>query len=268
MPEQYPWTLRLEHEGGASIRVERAGRWLRFDPIAPDTAWQALGDMPYATPIGADEIVVLTAPEHERLVATAHAVRDGLNPTVVAAPEILTWLAQFGALRPLSTPTEVDGVALDRLDFEPIPYAEGAEIAWKAWSALSRPGPSLSRLKNRLRLPRCQPSAFSLGVGGRRFVHLNMALHNHTPEAWMAEAVARVGGADWMLLGVDHGHEEGFMERVARLGARQVLVTDLVSDVRREMGLPTTLLTLLVDRLREQGIDAYVFASRSAFRFE
>ena len=268
MPEQYPWALRLEHEGGASIRVERAGRWLRFDPIAPDRAWEALGDMPYATALGADDIVVLTFPEHERLVATAHAVRDGLKPTVVASPEILAWLAEFGALEPVTAPTTLDGIDIELMSFEPIPYAEGAEIAWKAWSALSRPGPSLTRLKNRLRLPRCQPSAVSLTVGGRRLVHLNMALHNNTPPAWMAEAVARFGGADWLLLGVDYGHEEGFMERVARLGARQVLVTDLVSDVRREMGLPTTLLTLLVDRLREQGLDAYVFASRSSFRFE
>ena len=113
MPEQYPWALRLEHEGGASIRVERAGRWLRFDPIAPDRAWEALGDMPYATALGADEIVVLTFPEHERLVATAHAVRDGLKPTVVASPEILAWLAEFGALDPVTAPTTLDGIDID-----------------------------------------------------------------------------------------------------------------------------------------------------------
>lgn len=268
MPEHYPWTLRLEHEGGASIRVERDGRWLRFDPIAADQTWVALGDMPYASALTADQIVVLTFPEHERLVATAHAVRDGLNPTVVASEGILEWLSGFGALTGHTAPLELDGLRFETLEFEPIPYAEGTEIAWKAWSALSRPGPSLSRLKNRLRLPRCAPSVFSLTLGGRRLVHLNMALHNNTSEAWMEQAISRFGGADWLLTGVDYGHERGFMERVARLGARQVLVTDLVSDVRRDMGMPTTVLTLLVDELREQGLDAYVFASRSSFRFE
>lgn len=269
MPEHTAWPLRLEHEGYASIRLERPGRRFRFDPIEPEASWVALGEAPWAVPIAGDDVVLLTFSEHERLVATAHAVRDAVRPTVVAAPEVLDWLSGFGLVEGGSAPLTVDGVAIDALPFEPIPYAEGLEIARKVWSAVSNPRRGATRLWNRSRLPRCKPLALSLTLpGGARFVHLNMALHNYTSEAWMEAAIARFGGAEWLLAGVDFEHEESFLRLVGRFGATRVLVADLLGDVRRDMGMPTTVITPLVDRLIEQGMDAYVFPSRSSLRFE
>lgn len=89
MPESFPWELRLEHEGYASIRLERAGRSFRFDPVTPSEVWAALGETPAALPIADDDVVVLSFAEHERLVATAHALRDGRRPMVIAPTGIL-----------------------------------------------------------------------------------------------------------------------------------------------------------------------------------
>jgi len=268
MPEPFPWALRLEHEGCASIRLERRGRTFRFDPITPSEPWAALGETPWALPLRDDDVVVLTFAEHERLASTAHALRDGLHPTVVAQPEILEWLGEFGDVQGGPAPQVIDGVRIEALPYTPIAYAEGVEIAYKVWAAVSGPARTARRLLNRARLPGGSPVAVQLTLGDRRFVHLNLALHADTPEDWLREAVARFGGADWMLVGVDYGMELAFLDRVERFGARRLLVTDLVSDVRRDMGMPTGVLTPLVDELHARGVDAYVFSTRSSFRFE
>ncbi len=268
MPDSFPWELRIEHEGFASLRLERRGRRLRIDPI-PDEPWATLGETPLTQPITDEDVVLLSFCEHERLVATAHALRDGRRPTVIAPPEVLDWLQQFGEVRGAETPTTLDGVSVEAIPFEPIAYAEGTEIGWKLWSALSDPRRGAARLYNRLRLPRAKPRAYALTLpSGRRFVHLNLALHNDTPQGWLEEAAARFGGADWLLCGVDYGHERGFLDRVERLAPKRLLLADLVSDVRRSMGMPTTVLTPLADELSSRGVDVYVFASRSSLRFE
>lgn len=269
MPESFPWELRLEHEGYASIRLERAGRSFRFDPVTPSEVWAALGETPAALPIADDDVVVLSFAEHERLVATAHALRDGRRPMVIAPTGILEWLGQFGDVEGNSGPSTVDGVRVELLEYEPIAYAEGMEIAYKALSLVTDPRRSARRLMNRVRLPRCKPVTVGLTLpSGKRLVHLNTALHQGASEAWMSEAIARYGGADWLIVGMDHGYEAAFMDRVERFTPKRLLVTDLVSDVRRSMGMPTTVLTPYVDELTERGQDVYVFASRSSFRFE
>ena len=75
--QDFPWRLRLEHEGFSSLRVERRGRRVRFDPVeSPDS----------------DDIVVLTRCWPEHLDATAKAVQAGTRPTVVAAAAVIDWL--------------------------------------------------------------------------------------------------------------------------------------------------------------------------------
>ncbi len=269
MPETFPWELRLEHEGFASIRLERKGRTVRFDPVTPDEPWAALGETPCALPIGDEDIVILTFAEQERLVATAHALRDGRRPLVIAPAAVLEWLGQFGDVEGNSGPLTVDGVRIETTAYTPIAYAEGKEIAYKALSAIADPRRAARRLLNRVRLPKAGPVVVSLTLpGGRRFVHLNLSLHAGNDGAWLEEAVERFGGADWLLVGVDHGYEAAFMERIARFTPKKLLFTDLVSDVRRSMGMPTGVLTPLADQLLEQGIDVLVFATRSSFRFE
>lgn len=250
----YPWALRLELEGFQSLRLERPGRFLRFDPIGE---------------IAADDIVILTWNEHERLAATARAIRGGKRLTVVAVPEILTWLAGHGSFDGHEAPVEIDGVRIELMPYQPIPYAEGAEIPLKVLSSLVNPARAARRLLQRRKLPSAAPVVAQLTFpDGRRLLHLNFALQSHTPEPWLAEAVARFREPDWLITGVDYGYEASFLERIPRFGAKRLLVADLLSDTRRAIGMPTGVLTPLVDRLVEQGLEAYVFATHASFRFE
>lgn len=250
----FPWPLRLQLEGFQSLRVERPGRAFRFDPIGE---------------IGDDDVVILTWNEHERLAATAEAARAGRRPTVVAVPEILAWLAEQGAIDGHEAPVEIDGVRVELLPYTPIPYAEGAEIPRKIFSSLVNPARAARRLMQRRGLPEAPPVVAELRFpDGRRLVHLNLSLHDHTPADWLDQAAARFAGADWVVTGVDFGYEEGFLARLPRFAGGRLLVADLLSDTRRAIGLPTGVLTPLVDRLVAQGLDAFVFASHASFRFE
>ena len=47
-----------------------------------------------------------------------------------------------------------------------------------------------------------------------------------------------------------------------------MLVTELINSERRELGLPTELVTPLRDRLHTAGIEAHVFATQASYRFE
>ena len=55
---------------------------------------------------------------------------------------------------------------------------------------------------------------------------------------------------------------------VDRFGAKRVLVTELQNSERREVGLPTELVTPTRDKLVAAGIEAHVFATQASYRFE
>ena len=79
----FPWRLRIEHEGLLSLRMERKGRTIRFNPMHP----------PEST-----DIVILTGTWPEHLDATAAAVSAGNRPTVIAPQAVLDWLTTRGEL--------------------------------------------------------------------------------------------------------------------------------------------------------------------------
>jgi hypothetical protein len=67
---------------------------------------------------------------------------------------------------------------------------------------------------------------------------------------------------------VDYGEETPFLAQVGRLDAKRILVADLLGSIRRSNGLPSSLLTPIVDRAQALGLDAYVFATKVTMRFE
>lgn len=250
----FPWRLRLEHEGFASVRVERRGRLVRFDPVEPPAA---------------DDIVVITRAWPEHLDATVQAIEAGVRPTVVAEPEVLSWLARRGDLDGHRAPVTLDGVSIETLAYTPIPYAEGAEALRKVRSALVRPGRAVRRLARRARLPKAEPVVVQLTLpDGGRLLHLNLSLHGGTPETWLSEAAARFGGADWIMAGIDHGHDDEMLQRIQRFGEGRVMFTDLLHDSRQAVGLPINLLTPACDRAITQGVDAHLFVGGAGMRFE
>ncbi len=248
----YPWTLRLVHEGYSSIRVERAGRWFRFDP--------------YQVP-EADHQSILTWNECERAEGLLTAVSKALTPRVVAHPEVLGWLQSLGPVQPGGD--EVDGVRIEMLEYEPVPYATPIEFARKTKAALLSPGMAARRLYKRAGLPKVPPVIVQLTFpDGRRLLHLNCSLHQWTPADWLDEVVARFGGADWVLAGVDYQEEQAVFERIQAFGGKQVLLIDLLNDTRAAIGLPTGILTPTVDRLKSIGLDAYALVEGASFRVE
>lgn len=258
-PLTYPWRLRLAHEGQLSLRLEREGRFVRFDPM-------------YAP--GTDDIVLLTWNWPEHLDGTALAVQAGARPTVLGSPEVLDWLGSKGEVEALTGPPEgfthvVDGVEIEAFAYTPIPYATPGEAVRKVQAGMLRPGTAVRRLVKRARAPKAAPLVFKLTFAdGSTLVHLNHALHSGTPAAWLERAVAELGGADWLVAGVDFEEHEAFVDLIGRFAPKMLLVTTLAGEVRRSVGMPVRLLTPLVDALAVQGVNAYVFPSQATLRFE
>ena len=248
----FPWALRLVHEGHSSIRVERPGRWFRFDPFeAPQPEHQS----------------ILTWNECERAEGLLRAVHAASTPRVMASPVLLDWLQSQGPVHPAWD--EVEGVKVEMLEYEPVPYATPIEFVRKTRAALRKPGLAAKRLYKRVGLPEAAPVVVQLTFpDGRRLLHLNCSLHQWTPADWLDDAVGRFQGADWILVGIDYEEEEAVFERIQLFQGKQVLVTDLVNDTRRELGLPVGILTPTVDRLKAAGVDAYPFVEGASFRVE
>lgn len=252
----FPYRLRIEHEGQLSLRLERPGGTLRFDPCGP---------------VDDGDVVVLTWAWPEHLMAAADALAAGRRPLVVAPAPVRAWLAARGA--PASClpegPVEVGGLRIQQWPYTPIPWVTPPEAIHKLRSAVLRPDRAFRRLRTRAGLPRSAPQISRVDLpDGAHLLHLNLALHGGTDPGWLAEVATRHGGARWLLLGCDFHEDQAVFEQVARFSAAQVLLVDLLGDVRRELGMPTGLLTPLCDRLRDAGVDAYVLASRVSYRFE
>lgn len=255
MPSQpHPWRLRIEHEGRNSLRLERPGRTLRFDPL----------DAP-----SADDIVALSWNWPEHLEGTARAAEAGENPTVLAHENTLAWLSARGPITGHAAAVEVDGLGLEQLAYTPIPGATPVEALHKAASALRRPDRAVKRLLRKRRLPDVAPVITHVRFpDGAGLLHLNLSLHRDTSADWLDEVVARFGGPEWLIVGVDHGHGDAVLELLPRFQARYVILTDLLAETRRELGLPVELLTPIGDRATARGLNAYIFVSGAGLRFE
>jgi len=253
-PVSYPWRLRLVHEGYSSIRLERPGSWFRFDPRDPPEE---------------GEQVVLTWAELGRAEGTLQAVRMGTNPRVVAVPALRGWLHEHGSVQDRSPGGRVDDVQIEAIEYEPIPFATGAEAARKTKAALMSPAVAARRLLRRTRTPTAPPIVVQLSFAdGSRLLHLNCSLHQRATQGWLNRCVERFRGADWVIAGVDYEEEEAFERLVPSFEPGKLLVTDLVGNTRADLGLPVRHVTPLVDRLCAQGLAAFPFVGGTTYRFE
>jgi hypothetical protein len=250
----YPYRLRILHPEGAALRFERRGAFLHVDPTEPPEA----GDT-----------VILTASTPYRARGTVEALAAGRRLTVVAAPVVLDWLAGFGPIDARPAPVTLDGVAIDALSYTPPRTARPLGHFLRASVIGARPGPSLRRIAESTRFVTSDPQVYELRLeDGARLVHLDHALHRDADPAWIDQAIARFGGAEWLLVGVPWGDADAVVAQAPRFAARRVLVTELQKDERREAGLPTELVTPVRDRLLAAGVEAHVFATQASYRFE
>ncbi len=238
--------------------VEHEGAPLVFDP--PPRAALPPGS-PAADP---EAVALITWQDLGRVAGTRRAAAAGARPRVVAAPEVARWL---GDVRP-ETAEVIEGVRVEALPYTPIPWATPTEALRKLTAALRHPLRAGGRVARRLHRPAAPPRAYQLTFPDRtRLVHLGCALHANTDPAWLDEARARFGGADWMLAGVDYEDEAAVLELLPSFRPRLLLLTDLINAERASLGLPTRLLTPTVDRLIDRGLDAHPFAAGATYRF-
>jgi hypothetical protein len=253
----YPYRLKLQHPGLSELRVERKGRWIVVDPAeAPDPA----------------SIVVLTSGAPHRARAVVQALRDGARLTIVASETVLAWLRTVGSFEGHPGGATLDGVEI-------VLHPAVAPTEDRPHGALARAAAGLARVRGGgpLRSSALSPDDFPDGGAsivqltfpdGSRLVHLDVALHAGTPTEWVADAAGRFGGSEWLVVGQPWNQGEAVARQVGAFGAKRVLVAELVNGARRELGLPTELVTPLRDRLVAAGVEAHVFATQTSFRFE
>lgn len=247
----YPYRLRLSHNGRAEIRLERKGRRIVFDPV----------DRP--TP---DDIVVLTGPAADRLRGVTEAVRAGVKPTVVAPTSLLELLSKEGRLEGHSTPVELDGVRFVSLGYVPAPSRPSDALRLPLAAG---PLSALRAISERVRQPGAEPHVYQLTFpDGARLVHLDLSLHRETTAEWVEQVREQVAGPDWLIVGCPHGEREGVLRWLPRFSPVRTLVAELVNTERKELGLPIELVTPLRDQLVGLGLEVHVFAPLSGYRFE
>lgn len=251
----FGYRLRLEHPDRAELRLLRVGRAVIFDPDGPPEL---------------DDIVVLTGSGEDRTRALRAALGAGRRHTVVAPPGLWSELSAAGAGDGGAGEWSGDGLHLRSMAYDP--PAEARPSLLGAPAALAR-GP---RTLVRSLVPRPPPreaAVWEVGFAdGTRLVHLDLALHAGTDEAWVHRAVAAFGGPEWLLIGCPYGEGDALLRWLPRFcdeaKPTRVLLTDLVNTARRERGLPTELITPLRDRLLAAGLQTHVFATQASFRFE
>lgn len=199
--------VTLVRLGGSGLVVDVGGAALAVDP---------------PTPAGLPTVITWT--EAERV--------GGAAPPLAAAPAVLAWLAVDGVA--LTGPIAFGGFQITPVPFAPIPYAVPAEALRKTRSALRDPRLAARRLRHTLGRPRTPPLALRLERDGVVVALAQQALHRFADPA----ALAPLAGADVLVFGPDYEDEAAAGALAGRLGARHVVVADLIGPIRRRLGLP------------------------------
>jgi hypothetical protein len=215
------------------------------------------------------DICLVTWNTAERVRGVLSAVRAGHEPIVLAEDNVLKWLGGFGRVDARRLPTGIDGLKIEVVPYKPLRQASRFDGLRKVRKAMGSPLNATRRLRQWAGQPSATPLICEISFpDGERLLHLNCALHGETDSVWLEQNAPRLVGADWTVVGVDYEQADAMRQRIGSFEPRLVLVTDVVSDARRQMGLPTQLLTPTVDKLITDGLDAHVFVSEASVRFE
>ena len=250
---QYPWRLKLVHEGRRYIRVERKGRFFAFEP---DSAFHEVG--------------ILLGAEQERVSGLVRTAQSGRGE-VVLSEQVAQGLGSLNGITMHCFPVTVDGVLFEGMSYSPLLQPDRASGVLRMRHAIKSPRKAAKRWRENGESPNSEAltSVVQLTLpDGGRLVHLDLSLHQETPDEWIKEAQERFKGADWLICGVEYGQDDSVLAHIKGFESKVVLLADLVNEQREAQGLPTNLLTPTVDALVEQGISAHPFPPKSSFRFE
>ena len=222
---------------------------------------------PLVVPTAAD-IVVLTGATAWRIRGTLAALKAGISVTLVAQPALEEYLLRQGAIVGGGS-REIEGLGVRLTTYTPTAAAtRPREHLLKATIAAVRPAAALRRIAESAPLPTVAPSIIELSFpDGSRLLHLDLSLHGGTPEAWLTANAAQ-GNAEWTIAGVAYGEGAAFVQHISRFGCNRLLLAEISNGERRDLGLPTELVTPWRDRLHGTGLETHVFATRTSVRFE
>lgn len=251
--------MRILHDGHAGLRfIDDDERFYLVDPY--DTSGWA--DVKGHTARG---IWLSGGPWADRLTGTRAILASGAKPVVVAEPSLAGWLGDVEARDP--DEGRIDGIAYTSWAYEaPVETTRG--VGDKLRAALRNPRWALGRLGARRAAPVSKPRCWRFDIDvGHRIVHLGLALHRATSDAFVADAAARCHGAV-VIAGYLPGDDDAFVQQVLAIQPARLLLMDVVNDLRRDAGLPIEIVTPTRDRILEAAIDAHPFVSGVSVRFE
>lgn len=250
---QYPWRLKLVHEGGRCIRLERKGRFFVFEPGG-----------------ASDEVGILLGGDSERVSGLVSMAQDGRGE-VVLSDEVADELPPLNGITVHRFPTTVDGVAFESMNYSPLLQPDRSSGILRMRRAIKSPRKAAKRWRDNGGRTASSPLTSVVQLtfpDGSRLLHLDLSLHQETSDQWVQEAQGRFRGADWLICGVEYGQDEAVLTHLKGFEPKLVMLTDLVNEQRQAQGLPVNLLTPTVDALIGKGLSAHPFPPKSSFRFE
>lgn len=259
MAESISWKLRIEHQGYCHLWLNWSQGNIHFDPTDD---------------IETGDLVILLASAPERINDTAKAISEGKKPVVVAAQEIIDWLRSFGDFQGHADKGTYKNISISLTPYEPFPawvWPEGLE---RLRAGIRHPRSALKKILSKQSMPKSMPRVAHLTFpSGATLVHANLSLHRLQQKSWLQSYAQQCTSIDWLIAGVDYKQISSFTQNLSFFDSPLILVTDLLSDSRKEVGLPTQWLTPFVDSLldyfRENNTKqlAFVFAPHASFRF-
>ena len=243
----------MEHFGYSHIVLEWRGRPIHFNPL----------DI-----VAENSIIVILGSWIEQLQGARKMVRQKIPCTIVSSPEILRWLSQFGAVDGVSD-FDADGFRIVLEEYQPIAPLTPLELVRKIRASVRHPVRIGRRLQRKQSLPSFAPQIAWIDFpSGVRFAHLNLCLHHNIPLQFFEKIKEKAQKSLWIVVGCDYEESESFLKLIEGFSHSQILLSDLVGDYRRQVGLPTHLLTPIADRAISKGLDIQVFASKVGYRFD
>lgn len=250
---EYPWRLKLVHEGHRFIRVERRGRFFAFEP---NQAFHEVG--------------VILGSSEERLRGVKATSANGVGEIVVS-DGLQDTVSQMTGMAVHTCPAEVDGCKFEAMSYVPHSQPDRKTGVLRMRRAFKSPQKAAKRILDGGSVPEgVEESAIvqmTLPDGGR-LLHLDLCLHEEISLEWIKEAQTRFKGADWLICGVEYGQDQAVLEHLEGFEGGINLITDLVNEERSDQGLAFNILTPTVDELVDKGLTAYPFPPLSSFRFE
>jgi hypothetical protein len=209
--------LTLQHLGMSGLRLTLDGKSVCVDP-------------PAAVP---GETAILTWSEAERVAGVQGA------KTVLAHPDILTWLGISGLALTETAPVTLGSLAVSVMAYRPIPYATPPEAMRKTLLGLRRPRFAIRRLVHTLSRPSAPPLALRLDWSGLRIGLCQQALHRFVDANEANQLQAFFSDCDVAIASPDFEYEAACGRLLGELGARHSVLIDSIGPVRRMLGLPT-----------------------------